>query len=378
MNHAAPTETDAADARATESTALKPASIPESASSSALACWRPSQMWLGIIYAWLAVHCVAFEPVFVRMMQDRAMSIGPYLFWSCIGKGMVVVIYSAVSASTREPAHHGKLPIVGYCGGDWAQSRTGMVCALVAWLAGLGNAPIAGWGMAITSAVEAYATFYVYPLWTALFVACVLRVERVKTYTWVVLVVVTGCLVTMLVDAVVALPKPSEKQVLDPGSMHAANWLGDSMCLIGSVLFGAYMATVKFVSISHGPERHTPIQTMLGLGIASGGVIVGVPVMIVTGTTPLTGVTPLNALVMLGGLWLLGGAYYPLVSLAVQRCSATSVALIMMTDMAIAPTVSYFFYDEALSMAAIICLVVIVVVIGGHEVYKVMFDSSET
>ena len=178
--------------------------------------------WPGKAFNALAVFAVAVqspEGALVRAIQGRGVPVNVQLLWSSLGRGMVMLLLHALS------------------GGAYAIPRTplGWRLAAVAWVQGVAYVSASTYAFMRTTAMEACGIYYTYPVFVAALAPIVLH-ERVRTSTWLALLVAVACGVLLVVAPAGALHPTADARVI-----HQSDLLGDACAAVAGLALAAYL-----------------------------------------------------------------------------------------------------------------------------------------
>lgn len=339
--------------------------LPDTHSAASAAAAARVKDSSGIALAFAGAIAMSFEALLCRLVQERGVAMGPYMFWQALGKGAMQLFGFWVNHGDSMPAEK-MIP----------RTVKGWQCALIGWVGGVTATGLAPYAVGITTASLGYEIFYLYPMFAAIAAAHVLG-ERMKPITWLAMIVVMLSVCFLIGDALWRAPKTDLIDTATaPGPYHQANVLGVTIMFIAAILFAVYMVATRYVSESEGPERHTPMVVFLGLGMISSAFLIGVPL-----TVAIDGRLDDN-MDMTSCFWMtiqvsLGGAYWFLISIALERTTAARVALISMLDLVTGPAVSAMRYPEPTSFGTICAQLVLVATLLGHEAYRMADDKRE-
>ena len=308
----------------------------------------------GLALAVFAVAVQSPEGALVRAIQGRGVPVNVQLLWCSLGRGMVMLLLHALS------------------GGAYAIPRTplGWRLAAVAWAQGVAYVSASTYAFMRTTAMEAYGIYYTYPVFVAALAPIVLH-ERVRTSTWLALLVAVACGVLLVVAPAGALHPTADARVI-----HQSDLLGDACAAVAGLALAAYLTAVKVASTSAGPEKSTPMVGLSGVGALSCGFLVFVPLTLRAEYSVADHMDGLSV------LWVTlycvcTCLYFVAMSKAAALWSPTHVALIALADAATGPLFTNFFYLEPTTPLRVAATSVLCLAIAAHEVHAACEDVKD-
>ena len=289
---------------------------------------------VGAAVAFAAVIIMAFEGTMLRLLQLRRVPTETFLFFSCLGKGLVQLTFANCFLLNQMQQQ-----VDGAVVHSLPRTRRGWICYATSWCAGFCTSALLQLSGCLTTAVENFSIFYTYPLFGSALAVVVLN-DELPYATCVTFALVMACLVPIIVHAAFVVPQSTTNHTwssADP--RHESSLLGDVLALVAAVAFGAHLVGTRFMAQN---EPAVLMAMALGGGMITGA-LVQLPFVIANHGS-------LHALLLPGvdsQVWpvialysLLGGGYYAALTFAVQLTSVQHVSAIAMFDVVLGPFVT--------------------------------------